>query len=178
MRRVFIATGLISVLLMAGLLPAGASTSGSLRALVAQVTGQEEAPAKPEPAGGPRPSRETTKVEPLDLRCAAFEHPKQPGRKGVGCFWSEARHPGFAAYRLSRQDRGGEPAVVFETPDRTQTRYFDEAADPSGVYVVEALDAAGRVIGQSRPTRVRSHHGRTAPESREPDESTTLDMPS
>lgn len=170
MRRVVIATGLVTALLAAGLLPAAASTVG-LRSLIAPVLGQEDGQGDGGQDGGQEePTKDTAKVEPLKLDCVAIDHGDQQREyRGVGCQWSEARHPAFTAYRLLRAERGGDRVVVHTTADQAATRHFDDTADPAGTYqyVVESTDADGNVIGRSRPATPRSMAARGAAEAEE-----------
>lgn len=124
----------------------------------------EPRPVRPEPpAGSERGHRESApdhdraadKVEPLDLQCKALRY---EGRDGVVCQWSPSHHPMFAAYRLLRASRAGESVEVFRTEHRDETHALDPTVEPDREYlfVVEAVDDEGRVLGRSRPVHVET----------------------
>ena len=73
-----------------------------------------------------------------------------PTRPAVVCEWAAPADLKMAGYQLWRAERpDGTKQVVFRSADAT--RYVDRAVSSghSYVYVVRALDANGRVIGQS-----------------------------
>ena len=103
--------------------------------------------------------------ERLHLDCKAFS---RDGEHAVGCHWSPSKSRDFAGYRLMRAARDEAPAAVAATSDRRETKALDRsvAAGRDYLYVVQAVDAAGEVIAQSNPVRVRTSargHERPAP---------------
>lgn len=107
--------------------------------------------------------REAQRGEQLRLDCRGFQ---QEGRDGVACGWSPSKQREFAGYRLMRHERAQrEPVVVFATRDRAQTKTVDAtvAPDRDYLYLVQVLDARGRVIGTSNPVRVHTGKPRPTP---------------
>jgi hypothetical protein len=124
---------------------------------------------KPTPEPAPRPAPEpTTKPAPVVARMKLACAPQRmattdtadgttkdsatiaPTGPVVVCEWAAPSDLKVAGYQLWRAERpDGTKQVVFRSVDAT--RYVDRAvsAGHSYVYVVRALDADGRVIGQS-----------------------------
>lgn len=108
------------------------------------------------PADPQRPRPEPTKepqrpVEELRMHCRALD-----ARPAVGCEWSQAQHPAFAAYELWRGD-GEARRIVFATRNREQTRYVDADVRPGATYVygIRVVNGGGQVIGKGGPVKVQ-----------------------
>ncbi|MDJ0768788.1 MAG: hypothetical protein QNJ12_08340 [Ilumatobacter sp.] len=95
-------------------------------------------------------------LEALRLECAVRTTDAGPA---VRCEWSMPQAPAASWVRLVRLDPDTDRhrQVVFRTADLTETGYLDAEvrAGHRYVYAVQALSEAGRVVGQSRPERVR-----------------------
>lgn len=145
-------TKLLAVCVLAGALAAPAGVA-------AQTAEEAHKPGAEEMERGKRGQ------ERLHLGCKSFPH---EGHDGVACQWSPSKARDFTGYRLMRASRGEQPARVFTTDDRRETKALDRtvAAGTDYLYVVQALNGAGEVVAQSNPVRVhtgRPQHQRPAP---------------
>ena len=114
----------------------------------------------PEPAPAPKPAPEIARMK---LACAPqrfattdavdaknTDPSYAPAEAVVACEWAAPADLKVAGYQLWRAERpDGTKQVIFKSVDAT--RYLDRAVSSghSYVYVVRALDANGKVIGQS-----------------------------
>ncbi|MGQ0830305.1 MAG: hypothetical protein ACT4OV_01370 [Microthrixaceae bacterium] len=130
---------------------AAASASGAIGPTATETT----APSEPASGATAPAQRDDDRVDErpeharLRLECKGTTEARGPG---VLCRWSPSASPRFAAYRLLRGD-GEERQVVFRTSEINHTWFFDRAVE-RGVeyhYLVQVLDAGGRVIGASNP---------------------------
>lgn len=98
------------------------------------------------------PAGARPRFEPLRLEC------RQVGgalHEAVGCRWSPSHSPRFHAYRLWRSDDVNGRVVVFESRDRRDTSTVDRPVRPGRyLYLVQALDEHGRLVGRSRVEHV------------------------
>jgi hypothetical protein len=99
------------------------------------------------PALGDRPPDH--RIEHLRLGCRVIA--TDAGR-GVGCDWSSAEHPRAESYALVRSVAGMQRTVVYRGPAPEPSRHFDSTAVAGTrmIYRVLALDARGRIVGESR----------------------------
>jgi hypothetical protein len=112
------------------------------------------APVAPAPAPDRRPQSTTTtakaRVEPLRLSCAGSSEGGQPT---ITCRWSQPESRGVAQSRLWRERDGAKRVLATVGADATQ--YVDRTVERGGSYqyLVEALDAEGRVVARSAAVR-------------------------
>jgi hypothetical protein len=104
-----------------------------------------------EPVNTTVPPVTTTTVpapETLSLHCMTGT---TGGNPVVGCTWSPSTSPSFKWYRLWRESQGSPMTVVFQSDNKTTTKYYDQAvqAGTNYYYKVDVTDAAGNVIGTS-----------------------------
>ena len=93
------------------------------------------------------------KPETLSLSCAGA---MVSGNPAVSCAWSQSSAPAFAGYRLYREVVGTPRVLVFSTSTRAQTSAGDKTVQAGTTYSyrVEAVDAAGNVVGSSAASSV------------------------
>lgn len=94
-------------------------------------------------------------IEPITLGCEA-EQPDDVA--SITCRWSVPSHPDVAGVRLIRAATAGEAGrtTVFRTGDANDNSFVDNPvrAGVRYVYAVRVFDAAGRLLGASRPVSV------------------------
>lgn len=104
--------------------------------------------------GGPVIVRIPPRHDALRLSCALTTLDDD---RGVGCKWSEARHPAAAGYVLWRSVDGGPREKVHRIGLDGRHGFFDTDVKPGQTirYAVVVVDKAGRRIGHGGPDVVR-----------------------